>query len=316
MSRAAPSRGPDHPTKGNTVSESSEKPSALSRRNVIATAGVLGTAAVGGAMVGSPASATSGNVLNRKTPGARILALIGDRYHNLDYIRTHLNKFFGDANLKFDYTANWEWFTTKKDTAAMLDGYKLFLVFRDGIIIPDGYIGPDAYPNITGYMSGQPAGAQTTWVTEGFGQAVKAFTEGGGSLFVAHNAAHISLKSTNFRDVAKGAYDGHPYERPFKVNIINRRHAVTQGVESFMVTDEQHFPIYDGGSTLLAEGLNVDGLPFTTDSKRTPSTSAVTWAHSFGRGKVVHHTIGHNLDALWKPGNLAVWKNTVNWLLH
>ncbi|BCB78155.1 hypothetical protein GCM10022251_32340 [Phytohabitans flavus] len=295
--------------------EATEKSTSLSRRNVIRTASVLGGVAVGSAVVPGAAHAHAA-VPGRKTPGATVLALIGDRYHNLDYIRTHLIKFFGDTNVKFDYTANWEWFGSKKDTAAMLDGYKVFLVFRDGIIIPGGYVGPDAYPNITGQMVAPPNGPQETWVTEGFGEAVKSYVEKGGSLFAAHNSGHISLKSTNFRDVVKGAYDGHPTERPFQVRVINGNHPVTQGVKAFGVTDEQHFPLYDGGSTLLTEGINIDGLPYTTNSGLKPATSATTWAHTFGRGKVVHHTIGHNLDALWKPDNLLIWRNTMNWLTH
>src|ERR1700704_5098676 len=70
----------------------------------------------------------------------RALALIGDRYHNPDYIHVSLDKVFHDLDIAIDYTMDYAGFS-----AASLKPYQLLLILRDGMIWPGGYSGPDAY---------------------------------------------------------------------------------------------------------------------------------------------------------------------------
>ena len=51
-----------------------------------------------------------------------------------------LDKTFKDVNIPIDYTIQYD-----RMSANMLKGYQLFLCLRDGMIWPDGYLGPDAY---------------------------------------------------------------------------------------------------------------------------------------------------------------------------
>src|SRR3984893_6677477 len=76
----------------------------------------------------------------------RALALIGDRYHNADYIRVALNKVFDGQGVAVDYTIDYT-----RLSRSMLSNYQLFLCLRDGMIWPNGYLGPDAY---TSYEQG------------------------------------------------------------------------------------------------------------------------------------------------------------------
>ena len=71
---------------------------------------------------------------------ARALCLIGDRYHNPDYIRVGLEKVFIPLGIKADYTIDYE-----SVSSTLLKQYDLFLILRDGMIWPQGYLGPDAY---------------------------------------------------------------------------------------------------------------------------------------------------------------------------
>ncbi|MGO9661004.1 MAG: ThuA domain-containing protein, partial [Acidimicrobiales bacterium] len=161
-------------------------------------------------------------------------------------------------------------------------------------------------------------GESGTWVTEGFARAVSSFVREGGALFACHNSLSVSLYSSTYRELTGGAYDGHPPERPWKVEVVARDHPVTDGVGDFMVTDEQHFVVHDTqDDVLLLSGRNLDGLSFTSDSGTTVkgTVSDVAWAREFGRGRVVVSTIGHNLDALWKPGYWRFQQNAVRWLL-
>jgi len=65
---------------------------------------------------------------------------MGDRYHNADYIRVALNRLFRNLNLPIDYTINYD-----QISARLLAPYRLFVVLRDGMIWPNGYLEPNDY---------------------------------------------------------------------------------------------------------------------------------------------------------------------------
>src|SRR2546421_523651 len=67
----------------------------------------------------------------------RALALIGDRYHNADYIRVALERIFDGLGVAVDYTIDYG-----KLSRDLLKAYKVFLCLRDGMIWPEGYLGP------------------------------------------------------------------------------------------------------------------------------------------------------------------------------
>src|SRR4051794_32191221 len=71
---------------------------------------------------------------------ARVLALIGDRYHNADYIRVALTRMFEGLKVSVDYTIAYDQLSRR-----LLKDYEVFLCLRDGMIWPNGYLGPDAY---------------------------------------------------------------------------------------------------------------------------------------------------------------------------
>lgn len=250
---------------------------------------------------------------------APVLALLGDRYHNVDYQRVNFKRLFAELGVEFDYTVNYEWFGDRDATAALLEGRRLFILARDCLIFPDGYVGPEAYGHyVTQLMDGVPNGRPGTWVTDGFGQAVSSFVESGGSLFVWHNALSVSEHSPAFRALSGGVYDGHPAERPWKVEVLNRSHPITHGVNDFLLTDEQHFPVCDRPeSDALLRGVNVDGLTFTSNSGavQNGTVSATAWAFEHGDGRVLMSTVGHNLYALWRPDYWVFQRNAIRWLL-
>lgn len=250
---------------------------------------------------------------------APALALLGDRYHNVDYLRVNFNRLFAELGTDYEYTANYERFDGNDSTRRLLEGRRLFILGRDGYVFPEGYVGPEAYGHyVTQLMDEVPGGPSHTWVTDGFGQAVSSFVEAGGSLFVWHNALHVSHYSPAFRSLSGGAYDGHPAERPWKVEVLNRSHPITKGVNDFLLTDEQHFPLCDrpDGDALL-RGINVDGLGFTSDSGavHNGTVSATAWAFEHGAGRVLMSAVGHNLYALWRPDYWVFQRNAIRWLL-
>ena len=242
--------------------------------------------------------------------GRRVLALIGDRYHNSDYIQVALNKMFAGQGVAVDYTVD-----CTKLSRNVLKNYQMFLCLRDGMIWPNGYLGPDAYAAYEQNLENRedfPEAKAETWLTEDQAGALKEFVTAGNGFYSLHNNSHVSLSSKTYRDVMGGAYIGHPPLRPFKVRVVNSSHPITQGIKDFMVNDEQHYVQYDKDRKyLLLEAENVDGLTY----QNLGAKSIAGWAYDYGRGRVVFTSPGHTIHALWAPEYLKLQKRTVQWLL-
>lgn len=280
----------------------------MSRRDLLENTGAL---VAWDALGGSSAQAESriADAPWRATGKPRALALIGDRYHNSDYIRVSLDRLFGELRLPIDYTTNYD-----QLSRSLLDQYQLFVCLRDGMIWPDGYLGPDAYP-YERYLENPgefPKATPKNWITEEQGQAVKDFVAAGNGFYSLHNNSHVSLSSKNFRQVMGGAYIGHPPQRPFKVRIVNKDHPITRGVQDFMVNDEQHYVTYDKDpKNIFLRAENIDGLNY----ENMGAESISGWAHEFGKGRVVFTAVGHNIHAMWQPEYFKIQQNAVRWLL-
>ena len=240
----------------------------------------------------------------------RALALIGDRYHNADYIRVALAKVFDGIDIAVDYTIAYD-----QLSARLLKNYQLFLSLRDGMIWPDGYLGPDAYADYEEGLENRgdfPPPEPRSWLTEDQAGALKDFVVAGGGFYSLHNNSHVSLSSKTYRDVQGGAYIGHPPLRPFTVHVVNTTHPITKGIRDFLVNDEQHFVEYDKDrKNILLEAENIDGLTFEYRGSR----SIAGWAYEYGSGRVVFTAVGHTIHALWVPEHLRLQKRAVRWLL-
>jgi RNase P/RNase MRP subunit p29 len=240
----------------------------------------------------------------------RVLALIGDRYHNADYIRVALDRIMGGLNLAIDYTID-----VNRLSRAGLDGYQMFLCLRDGMVWPGGYLGPDAYnsyeQNLENRGDFQEPKPQN-WLKEEQALALREFVESGNGFYSLHNNSHVSLTSKTYREVMGGAYIGHPPLRPFKVRVVNSNHPITQGIRDFMVNDEQHYVEYDKDRKyVLLEAENIDGLTF----QNLGAKSIAGWAYDYGRGRVVFTSPGHTIHALWNPEYMKLQKQAIQWLL-
>ena len=136
--------------------------------------------------------------MKRMSEKAAAFALIGDRYHNSDYIRTALGKtLVRDLGLTIDFTDEVTLLSAKT-----LEGYRLLILFRDGMIWPEGYGQQELSIDI---VSDPPVPeretARVAWMTEAQGQAVKTFVEDGGLALLYHNVTYIATDNENFRSV-------------------------------------------------------------------------------------------------------------------
>lgn len=244
---------------------------------------------------------------------ATAFALIGDRYHNSDYIRTALNRDIAKAlGVSIDLCDD-----TTMLTAETLAGYKMLIVHRDGMIWPDGYPmrrsrGGDSLEIVSEPPLEPASGKSQWWIKPEQGKAVRRFVENGGAALFLHNVTHVGLTDPDFRHVLGAAYQGHPPIRPFKVKVKNPNHPITKGVSDFVVTDEQHYMDYDKDPKhILLESVNEDGLEY----RDLGTTAAAGWAYDYGKGRVCYFSPGHLLTAHWNPEYIKLKRNAVRWLL-
>ena len=272
----------------------------ISRRTAIA--------ACGGLMIGSR---------NLAAQNVKAFGLIGDRYHNSDYIRTALNRNIeSDLGIPIDLTDE-----TKSLNAETLKRYQLLIILRDGMNWPDGY--PDQSTNAGWLTSGKPelvsdppvpktSGKPQFWMKSEQGKAVRQFVENGGSALFLHNVTHVGLTDPDFRNVLGAAYAGHPPIRTFKVKVKNPEHPITKGVRDFVVTDEQHYMDYDKDPKyILLETVNENGLTYQNRGASAPGG----WAYDYGKGRVCYFSPGHLVTVLWNPEYVKLQHNAVRWLL-
>ena len=279
-------------------------PKDVTRRSAIWNAGKA--AAVTGLSLAAPA-ASAQSIYGKRQVTA--FALTGDRYHNIDYVRTALGKtLVKDGGISIDFTDELSLLT-----APNLKPYKLLIMLRDGMTWPGGYEGAAGRGAV---VSEPPINKfdQTPvyWMTGEQGKAVKEFVQNGGAALFYHNVTYISPQNQEFRDVLGAVTREHPPLRPFKVKIINKEHPITRGVNDFVVTDEQHFVKYEKDPKyVLMESVNEDGLAW-----RDAGVSSVAgWAYDYGKGRVCYLAPGHVITALWNPEYEKIQKNAVKWLL-
>ena len=257
------------------------------------------------------------SALGRAQSRAEAFALIGDRYHNSDYIRTALTRTVGkDLGISIDFTDE-----AKELNEASLKGRKLLIILRDGMIWPDGY--PDENTNAAWVATGKPKlnfdpptprpeGKPAFWMKPEQGKAVRHFVEQGGAALFLHNVTHVGLTDPDFRHVLGAAYAGHPPIRTFKVKVTDPNHPIAKGVHDFIVTDEQHYMEYDKDRKhIFLETVNEEGLDYRGQGPKAPGG----WAYDYGKGRICYLSPGHLLMVLWNPEYIKLQHNAVRWLL-
>jgi hypothetical protein len=289
----------------------------LSRRSAIGGLGIVGAAsALGTTLLPSGARGGSRNAGGRK---ADVFALVGDRWHSFDYIRTALTRtLVKESGASVTFTPD-----PAELTAETLGAHRLLIMLCDGMTFPGGYSSP--YPFMdrekVPIVSDPPLPpldeTPTMWITPEKGRAIRAFVERGGSAWFFHNASYISGTNEDFRHVEGALFTGHTPFRPYKMRIVNRDHPITRGVNDFVVTEEQHYVIYDKSPRdVLVRSVNEEGLEYSTAKYGNQGASCeACWAYEYGRGRVCFMAPGHTIPSLWNPEYVKLQKNALRWLL-
>jgi type 1 glutamine amidotransferase len=142
----------------------------------------------------------------------------------------------------------------------------------------------------------------------GFDNLAK-FVEQGGGLVVVHFACGAFQE---FKDdyvklagrVWNPKFRGHDRYGPFAVNPTQQDHPITRGLDTFQTTDEL-YTCLDGDTpiTVLAQARSA------VDKKLYP----MAFVLDYGKGRVFHTPLGHDVAALSAPGTAELLRRGTAW---
>lgn len=288
------------------------EPKKTSRRSALKTIGTAGAVSILGPTL-FPGKAEA------FARPADAFALVGDRFHNFDYIRTALTRtLVKESGLRVTFTPDTDLLTYKT-----LKAHRLLILLCDGLAFPGGYTTPYVFydPDKMKITSDPPLPpideTASLWMTTEQGQAIRRFVEEGGSAWFFHNASYISGANPDFRHVEGALFTGHTPFRPYKMKVVNPDHPITRGVKDFVVTEEQHYLIYDKDTkSVLMRSVNEEGLEYSTPAHGNQGASCeACWAYDYGRGRVCFMAPGHTIPSFWNSEYVKLQKNALNWLL-
>jgi uncharacterized protein len=170
--------------------------------------------------------------------------------------------------------------------------------------------------DLTGYdliIFGWNNALTTEDLTDSQEDRLMAAVESGTGVAAWHGAAAAFRSSLRFHLMLGGDFLAHPagegYPHPYKVNIVEPDHEVTQGVNDFPVASEQYYMSVDPNNVVLAE-TTFNGEHFAWfEGLKSP----VAWVRQWGQGKIFYHSIGHSLSDLDDPNVRRLTKQGIAW---
>ena len=141
-------------------------------------------------------------------------------------------------------------------------------------------------------------------------KAVAEFVRTGKGCVAIHTACMKFNKE--FNDMIGGSFVMHPPAhgdpvrgdplREFTVEVIDHGNPITQGLESFKITDELFFTEHDLNAIHVLMQADHDG-------KKSPQA----WIKSYGKGRVAYIAPGHTLGTFLNPSFLKVVERSTLW---
>ncbi|MFB6296493.1 MAG: ThuA domain-containing protein [Halobacteriales archaeon] len=142
------------------------------------------------------------------------------------------------------------------------------------------------------------------------------FVRGGGGYVGVHCASDLTTTAgadggiegrdepfPAFRELIGGHFLTHPEQQEIDVEIVDRDHPITEGVDDFTVYDEPYQVDVDDDVHLLAR-MDMDG-----DLADMP----VAWTRTYGEGRVFYLSLGHTEEALEHPAVGTLLSRGARW---
>jgi len=137
---------------------------------------------------------------------------------------------------------------------------------------------------------------------------LRKFVADGKGMMMVHFACGAFQDWPEFRNLAGRVWDpkkrGHDPRGPFRVDITDLNHPVTRGLKAFQTDDELY--------TCVVGDRPIDVLA-TARSKVDGKEYPMAFAFSYGKGRVFHCLLGHDVKALSFPAVSQLFRRGCAW---
>ncbi len=137
---------------------------------------------------------------------------------------------------------------------------------------------------------------------------LRRFVHDGGGLVLIHFACGAFQDWPEFRNLAGRIWNpklrGHDPRGPFRVDIVDNKHSITQGLQSFETDDELY--------TCLAGDRPIRVLA-TAKSKVDGKDYPMAFVFNYGKGLVFHSLLGHDVKAISNPDVSELFRRGCAW---
>ena len=122
-------------------------------------------------------------------------------------------------------------------------------------------------------------------ITDAQRDGLSNFVRSGNGYVGIHSAADSFRDDPAYRAMVGGHFITHPRYRQYQVSVVDGEHPITEGMDEFIVTDEQYITDYDPRVHVLASAL--------WKGKAMP----VAWTKPWGKGRLFYLALGHNPES-------------------
>jgi uncharacterized protein len=226
--------------------------------------------------------------------GVKVLIITGDHGHNWKATTPFLKELLAKAGHQVEVTEA----PSKDLTPENLARYDVLLL---------------NYRNTPNGPKTNPASVWTDENKKAFGDAVK----GGKGLVVYHHASSAFTGSTpfeqEFEKIIAGGWrkQGHHGKMHEFVVTVRKEHPITQGLKEFKHGRDE---LYQNSVMLPGSEVLVTAYSDKTkDPKNTDKHEAMVWVATYGKGRVYHNVLGHDVEAMQSAGFKALMIRGVEW---
>jgi len=131
---------------------------------------------------------------------------------------------------------------------------------------------------------------------------VRAWVEGGGKYIALHGTNSILAftedglvdapdDTTGFMELLGTQFKAHPPIGPFEVEVVNKNHELTRGIDNFEVVDELYISKITNDINVLMQ-TTFEGEA-TGDADWPETKVPILYTRNVGKGKIVYNILGH-----------------------
>ncbi|CAM3350905.1 ThuA-like domain-containing protein [Deinococcus saxicola] len=177
---------------------------------------------------------------------------------------------------------------TQTDTLEVLDDAEA--VARYSLIIPNWTMGK---------------------ITETQSQNLRQAVQDGVNLAGFHGGMGDSFRDdAGFQFMVGGQFVAHPGDmRPYRVDLTNTAHPITDGLSGFEMQSEQYYLHVDPSNTVLATTTFDASVKPWIDGTVMP----VAWVRRHGAGRVFYSSLGHDPREFDQPEVAALHRRGLRW---